>query len=87
MFLLMFTATVPARTKIPLNTGWRFIRTDIPSASNMNFDDSTWPRVDLPHTWNVEDPWDDEPGYYRGPGWYRRELRVDRSLAGKRLFL
>jgi beta-galactosidase len=67
--------------------GWKFQKSDVANAKENNFSDASWTSVNLPHTWNVEDPWDDEPGYYRGAGWYRRELIVDRTLAGKHLFL
>jgi len=43
--------------------------------------------VNLPHTWNVSDAFDKTPGYRRGEGWYRKSLRLDPALRGKRLFL
>ena len=49
--------------------------------------DESWERVSLPHTWNAHDPFDDVPGYYRGPGWYRRMLHLDGALKEKRVFL
>ena len=85
--ILLCTAAASARTKSSLNNGWRFFKADVENANQPGFDDSKWIPVNIPHTWNVEDPWDDEPGYYRGPGWYRRELIVDRTLAGRNLFL
>lgn len=88
MFLLMCSATgVSARTRTSLNTGWKFFKADVPNAQQMGFDDSNWQAINIPHTWNVEDPWDDEPGYYRGAGWYRRELTIPRLSDGQRHFL
>ena len=46
-----------------------------------------WEKVNLPHTWNTEDIMDDEPGYYRGTGWYKKMIHVDRSLMGKSCYL
>jgi beta-galactosidase len=43
--------------------------------------------VRLPHTWNTKDIFDDEPGYYRGIGWYRRMFDVPRNWAGRRVVL
>lgn len=76
-----------SRIKTSLNDGWRFFKGDAANVQDPGFNDSAWQKVNVPHTWNVEDPWDDEPGYYRGPGWYRCELNVTKSLAGKRIFL
>src|ERR1041384_6077651 len=75
--------SLPFRTKTSLNSNWRFVKGDPPSAETPEFDDGKWKAVDLPHTWNAEDSWDDEPGYYRGAGWYRRELPVAKTLKNK----
>ena len=71
----------PARETI--DDGWRFTRADVPAATQPAFDDSGWSAVTLPHTWNVADGSDGGSDYYRGPGWYRRTVRVAaRDLAG-----
>ncbi|MGM9484977.1 glycoside hydrolase family 2 TIM barrel-domain containing protein [Roseateles sp. NT4] len=64
-----------ARQVTPLDDGWRFLRADVTGASAADFDVSAWAAVRLPHTWNGVDG---EAGgaYYRGPGWYRRELQL-----------
>ncbi len=54
-------------------------------ASNRDYDDSSWNRVNLPHTWNAYDVMDEQPGYWRGIGWYRKHFRVDPKYAGKRI--
>ena len=51
------------------------------------FDDSSWERVYLPHTWNAQDGCDEIPGYFRGIGWYRKHFQLDSDLRGKRIFL
>lgn len=71
-----------ARTKTLLNNDWTFVRSDDPAAKAED-----WKPVTLPHTWNADDTLDDEPGYYRAACWYRRELKLDHPLAGKRLFI
>lgn len=70
-----------------LNPGWRFLGSDEPRAPQPFFDDRNWQPVNLPHTWNAVDGEDGGDNYRRGPGWYRRHLAVDASLAGKRLYL
>jgi len=57
-------------------------------AAGNEYDDSTWRRLDLPHDWAVEGPFDPKAnvaqGYRpRGIGWYRRYLQVDPSERGK----
>ena len=75
------------RTEINLNAGWRFFSGDDPRASRPDFDDAGWPAVNLPHTWNAQDGEDGGNNYRRGAGWYRRHVRVDPALAGRRLYL
>jgi beta-galactosidase len=57
-------------------------------AAGNEYDDSDWRRLDLPHDWAVEGPFDPKAnvaqGYRpRGIGWYRRYLQVDPADRGK----
>ncbi|HJV71153.1 beta-galactosidase GalA [Ideonella sp.] len=61
-------------------------------AASADFDDSGWRRLDLPHDWAVEGPFDRNEnasqGYRpRGIGWYRRYLKLDESDRGRHLEL
>ena len=87
--ILISAATAPAqnRQKTTINTGWKFYKGDTVNASAPGFNDQHWQRVNIPHTWNSEDHMDEVPGYYRGPGWYRKKLRIDPSMKDKRIFL
>src|SRR3954454_17637934 len=76
-----------SRAKISINSNWRFLKADVADASNASFDDRKWQTVSLPHTWNASDPFDDEPGYFRGACWYRRNLAIPSTAKDKRLFL
>lgn len=51
------------------------------------YDDTDWHSIALPHTWNAFDVSDEEPGYWRGIGWYRKHFQVDRKYSGKRMVL
>src|ERR1017187_7729576 len=75
------------RQLIGLDPGWKFLAGDDAHAPDPGFDDRSWQPVDLPHTWNAFDGQDGGNDYRRGPGWYRRHLAIDASLAGKRLYL
>ncbi len=37
------------------DSGWKFYRGNIPGAEAMDFDDSQWCTLDLPHDWTIED--------------------------------
>ena len=75
-----------ARVDVTINDGWRFIRQDVSGAERISFKDSSWKRIDLPHTWNNFDGQDGGNNYYRGPGWYRRRLTIPSGYAGKSIF-
>ena len=53
-----------------------------------NYDDNKWPRLNLPHDWAVEMPFDSKEnvaqGYRkRGYGWYRRSFKLSPVDRGK----
>lgn len=55
------------RIKRSLNEGWMF-------QFESSYDSAR--RVHLPHTWNAEDPFDEQRGYHRGVGIYQRALNL-----------
>ena len=75
------------RAQTLVNDGWRFWDGDGEGLEAPGLDDAAWEPVDLPHTWNADDAFDDEPGYRRGAGWYRRTLRLEAPRSGGRTFL
>jgi beta-galactosidase len=80
-------AEVSPRQSIELRRGWRFVRADLASAERPELEDSSWQRVDLPHTWNAVDGQDGGNDYHRGTAWYRMRFRLPAGAAGRRLFL
>src|SRR5262249_62087219 len=70
-----------------LDASWKFIRTNVPGAQQIDFDDSAWSTVDVPHTWNNLDGQDGGNNYYRGIGWYRKHVTIAPDQAGKEFFL
>lgn len=61
-------------------------------AARADFDDSGWRRLDLPHDWAVESPFDPNEnasqGYrHRGIGWYRRYVQLPVSDRGRHIEL
>jgi len=74
------------RIKQSVNTDWHFYKGDITGypekESNVN-----WEAVSIPHTWNTKDVNDDEKGYYRGIGWYKKTIYVPASYKNKSVSL
>jgi beta-galactosidase len=75
-----------ARTVIPMNDRWRHSTGDFANAQAIDFDDSAWSLVDLPHSYNAADG-ADGGGYYRGTAWYRKTIVVPPELTGRKLYL
>lgn len=75
------------RVRYAINDGWRFHPGGIEFGERPTLSDTTWARVNLPHTWNAHDPFDDQESYRRGVSWYRRTLHLADSLKGRRVFL
>jgi beta-galactosidase len=46
------------RQKILLNKEWKFSKGDIPNAQNIDFSDSKWQKVTIPHDWAIYGPFD-----------------------------
>ncbi len=75
--------TVGSRRETPLDAGWTFQRGDSDHAQAIDFDDTDWRRVTLPHSFNDGDG--EQRDYYRGASWYRRAFVFDRAPNGRRL--
>ncbi|MEE4285007.1 MAG: glycoside hydrolase family 2 TIM barrel-domain containing protein [Mariniphaga sp.] len=85
------------RQEILFDFDWKFHRGDAENAHLVEFDDSAWRLLDLPHDWSIEDipgtisPIDSSAiggintGYFvGGTGWYRKTFTVPQELEGKR---
>ena len=75
------------REVISLNTSWRFFQGDDPTAAKVDFDDSWWTEVNVPHSWNEPNPSKVGSIYWSGVSWYRRSVKWDASKGGKSVFL
>ncbi|HUD82976.1 MAG TPA: glycoside hydrolase family 2 TIM barrel-domain containing protein [Candidatus Saccharimonadales bacterium] len=84
-FVFGLTTNGQPRENQSLNSDWRFALGDIRGAANNGFDDSGWQPVSLPHNWGWEEAQQGK-SFYRGAGWYRRQLNVS-PQPGKRFFL
>ncbi|MBS1792750.1 MAG: DUF4982 domain-containing protein [Acidobacteria bacterium] len=84
LFLIVsMPLAVAAGTTTSFDAGWRFLRGTAENADKPEFDDSKWRRVDLPHDWSIEGPFDAKNptggagGYLpSGVAWYRKHFRL-----------
>ena len=82
------------RTRDSFDAGWTFTKGDHAGAEQAAFDDSAWRRLDLPHDWSVEGPFDPPspsgaPGGFLpgGIGWYRKSFKVPSGAEGRKVFI
>ena len=70
-----------------VNPAWRFIKEDAKDAHKIDFNDSQWEIVSLPH--GLELLPEDASGCanYQGVAWYRKNIKIDPNLKGNKLFL
>ena len=73
---------------------WRFHRGELNGADKIEFDDSAWRRLDVPHDWSIEGPFDkDNPTRGSGGllpagiGWYRKYFTLPTNDANRRVFI
>jgi beta-galactosidase len=86
---------VPASERIKYNFDhdWKFIKQDVAGAEAINFDDSAWKDVSLPHTYNDVDHYDDwvtgggDGRFYAGKTWYRKHFKLPAEYSGRKIFL
>ena len=82
---LFFSFNTFAREDTLLDSGWKWQLGNPTNAAAPDFNDAGWTTVSLPHNWGWKETQEGKP-YYRGPGWYRRELDITPET-GKRYFL
>ena len=70
------------RKREKFNAGWKFIKKDLKDAQAIDFDDSTWRKLNLPHDWAIEGPFTKDVSFqcgylpFPGVGWYRKEFTI-----------
>lgn len=74
------------RESVSFNREWVFRLGDMPGAETKGFDDASWERIGLPHSFSMP-YFAATSGFYVGYGWYRKHFEVPAEWQGKRLFL
>lgn len=67
------------------NSDWKFYLGDVENGQAVDYDDSAWTDIAIPHNFSV--PYDMESTFYVGYGWYRKEFQLPENLDGKRVAL
>lgn len=83
-----------ARATTSFDADWRFLKGDAPGAEQPAFADAAWRRLDVPHDWSIEGPFDEKnptglSGAFApsGIGWYRKHFKLPASAANRRVFI
>jgi len=76
------------------DSDWCFQRGELDGADKIEFDDSAWRTLDVPHDWSIEGPFDkDNPtrgsgGFLpAGIGWYREHFTLPTNDSNRRVFI
>ena len=92
LFCLISLTVSAQRISNSLNSNWKFYKGDMVNLSSnlatiVHAKDIKWSDISLPHTYNDKDVLDDEPGYYRGITWYKRQLSIPAQWKNKIVYL
>ena len=83
---LQAVAGIPLRQVQNINRDWRFILGDKAAAEAVEFDDSAWEQIGLPHSFSI--PYFRSQDFYTGYGWYRKSLDIPAHwISEKSVFL
>jgi len=87
------TAAYP-RVTSTFDGDWRFLKGDAPGAEKPDFDDGAWQKLDVPHDWSIEGPFDGKNptggagGFLpAGIGWYRKHFRLPIEYQERRILI
>lgn len=75
LLCVVFSFNVNSQSKI-INSGWQFSE-----------DNTNWETINIPHTWNDKDAFDDQSGYRRGLGYYKKQVFIPLEEKDKILYL
>ncbi len=87
-FLLFLISTTVKAQRITqsINSDWKFHQGKLNYPEQLN-QSALWENTNIPHSWNKFDTIDDQPGYYRGEGWYTKRLMIPEIWNNKEIYL
>ena len=74
------------------NSNWKFAKGEHAGAQAVDFNDSSWQSVRLPHDWAISGPFDPNADGSTGKlpwwgiGWYRKTFTLDKADTGRRVY-
>ena len=90
--ILLFNPVSAQRITQSFDKDWRFYKGDVPGAEQTTFNDASWRKLDVPHDWSIEGPYDrnnptDRGGGYlpAGVGWYRKTFLLGNENKNKKV--
>lgn len=91
-FCLADALAQTGRVVTNFDKSWRFIKEDATGADQPAFNDSQWRKLDVPHDWSIEGPYDQNNptgsggGYLpAGIGWYRKTFTLPATDAKRKV--
>ncbi|MBU0474327.1 MAG: DUF4982 domain-containing protein [Bacteroidetes bacterium] len=91
-FLQLSNLNIIGKENYNFNTAWKFSKGEIVGAEKINYDDTKWENVNIPHDWAIAGPFDplgeSETAKlpWQGEGWYRKNFNIDKNLEGKKIY-
>jgi beta-galactosidase len=86
--LLLGGALWANAASIPFDNQWRFVRTDVPQAQTLGFDDRAWETVTLPHTAHTEAlVAGRDAQQWQGICWYRKSFDLPAEARDQEIIL
>jgi beta-galactosidase len=92
--LLLWPTFGKAAEIVSFDSDWLFLKADATNAAQIQFDDSGWRKVSVPHDWSIEGPFSETnktggSGAFlpAGMGWYRKHFTLPANDADKCVFI
>ncbi|MUH35933.1 DUF4982 domain-containing protein [Zobellia amurskyensis] len=76
---------------VSFNSGWLFQKGDPSGAEKSTFKDADWHKLNLPHDWAIEGPFDKKYNArtgglpVHGTAWYRKHFTIDKKYAAQQI--
>ena len=77
---------------VKINNNWKFTLSDVRNGESVDFNDSRWQNISLPHDWSVKGQLSPTlascTGYLPGGiGWYRKTIDIPTDREGEKVYL
>ena len=74
------------------NFEWKFSKNQVENAYKIDYSDSSWQTIDLPHDWSIYESfdakWASGTGFLPGGiGWYRKTFTIPSTSKGKKVYI